>query len=193
MKFLEIIFGKLLDFFFKKDSGSGISIKNDKTQFQARDISNTTNSNNTTYQQTVIINPSKEAAQPISDIEVRHQNFWGSIIHGFMLGATAFLAIMMSAVNVDMYHKADLFQKVLFSNHWIILGCLTVGIILRKKFIGLIDRVYQFIFSDDRKERMMVIFGSNTLQHKMYLILIFLAINAVLVFYLAKGFFLIIT
>lgn len=192
MKFLEIIFGKLLDFFFKKDSGSGISIKNEDSSFQARDISNTINSNNTTYQQTVIFNPSKEATQPVSDIEVRHQNFWSSILHGFMLGATAFLGIILSVVNVDMYHKADLFPKTFDSLNWIMLGCLTVGIILRKKFIGLIEKVYQFIFSDDRKERMTVIFGFNTLQHKMHLTLTFLLINAVLVFYLAKGFFLII-
>lgn len=195
MNFLGIIFGKVLDFFFKKNSGSGISIKSDHSKFQARDISNTniSNSNNTTFQQTVYVNTPLEVDKKTSDIQTKHHDFWGSVIHGFMFGATAFFAILFSVVNVDMQHKTNLFSKVLSNNYWIILGCLTIGIFFRKKIIKLTDKLYQFIFSDDRKEHLMVYFGTNILQHKIFLSFVLLVLNTIIIYYISKIFFLIIS
>jgi len=69
MKFLEILFGKVLDLFFKKSSNpdnSSVSINNESGTVQTGDIANTNNSNNTTINQTFNIgrNQNQEQFKP---------------------------------------------------------------------------------------------------------------------------------
>ena len=190
MKFLEILFGKLLDVFFKKDSSAGISIKNQDTSFQARDITNNNISNNTTYQQTIIVDTPKEAPAPVSDIEIRHQNFWSAITHGIVLGGTALLTILFCASNKDMYHKTDVFPNTFNNMHWVSITTVIIGMMLSKKAVATINNIYNFIFSESRKEKLMVPFGTNPRQNKMVITIAFFIFNVIVVYCIAKVCFL---